>query len=124
MYIQSKYLFQIIAHFDRFHTGYPGPTVLTPPLDFEVIGSIFFRSKAEVFLHKISFAEKIIKSGGPRRGRQSGVAKFFFRRHLQFFLIIADLEVVETKLFFKRNLRSKAHLQLLNFLIHTVASFY
>ena len=59
-----------------------------------------FWSKAEVFLHEISFAEEIIKSGEFRRGRQSGVAKFFFRRHLHFFLIIADLEVVETKLFF------------------------
>ena len=31
----------------------------TPPPDFEVMSTIFFKSKAEVFLHEISFAQKI-----------------------------------------------------------------
>ena len=72
-----------------YNTGYLGATVLPTPSDFEVIEINkkvpFYLWKADFFLHKISFAEKIKKSGGYRRGRQSGVAKFVLRRHIPLF---------------------------------------
>ena len=48
-------------------------------------------------MHKVSFAEEIIKSGDP-----GGVAKFFFGDTFSILLITADLEMVEAKLDFEK----------------------
>ena len=67
----------------------------TPPSDFEVMSIIFFNRKLRFFLHEISFAEKIIMSGG--------VANFF-RRHFPPFLNNCWFSIGRDKIIFLKGI--------------------
>ena len=63
------------------------------------------------FLHKIIFAEEIIKSGVAKVGSP----KFFFGATFSILLITADLEMVETKVNFEKKFEIQSSLKVTNF---------